>query len=196
MKGFGHWGGLIQYGNQPSHNHSSTQDMIARFMLLVTVSCLPFLGACGHRAEDQAAGLSEDANRDMAENRFEEAFQKLERAVDLRPGVADYHIGLGMAAARLGKMDVAAKEYASAESILAGEAEHDPERVDDHVLILALLGRPAEARHALSNGLVRFPDSRTIQQLDASRDSLLAVRESAEWREYAITNVESARRED
>jgi tetratricopeptide (TPR) repeat protein len=166
--------------------------MVARFMLLVTVSCLPFLGACGHGAGDQAARLSAEGYRDMAGNRFEDAFQKLERAVDLRPDVADYHIGLGMAAARLGKMDVAEKQYVSAEGILAREAEHDPERVDDQVFILALLGRPAEARHALSNGLVRFPDSRTIQQLDGSRDSLLAVRELPEWRQYAITNVEPA----
>jgi len=120
--------------------------MVDRLMLLVTVLCLAFLGACGHRAGDQAARLAADANWDMAEHKFQDAFQNMEQAADLGPDVTEYHVGLGMAAVRLGRTDVAAKQYGSAEGILAREAEHDPERVDDYAMVVALLGRTEEAR--------------------------------------------------
>jgi tetratricopeptide (TPR) repeat protein len=159
--------------------------MISRLMLLVAVFCLAFLGACGHRAGDQAARLAAEASRDMVDHRFENAFQKMERAADLRPDVAEYHVGLGMAAARLGIMDVAAKQYASAEGILARQAEHDPERVDDYAMVVALLGRTEEAKGILTEGLRRFPDSPNLQKAVSAPDAILTG-----TRQYSIRDVE------
>lgn len=161
--------------------------MIRRALTLVALPMLLILKGCGRDDADDALRLASEASFDLVEDRFDEAFQKLEHAVILRPDVAEYHTGLGIAAVRLGRLAVATQQYESAERILSREAEDDPERVDDHVLILALLGRAEEAKQALSNGLARFPDSQTLQRLDSAHGSLLAG-----FSEFAITKVEPA----
>lgn len=152
---------------------------------LLALAMILTLGGCGRGGFDEAARLASQASTDQAEGRFEEAFQKLEQAVILRPDVAEYHTGLGMVAVRLGAFDVAEEHYLSAEHLLAEQTQANPERIPDHVFCLALLGRPAEAMQVLTNGIARYPDLQNLQQLESSFDSLLAG-----VSEYAITNVE------
>jgi hypothetical protein len=121
---------------------------------------------------DPAARLSAEASWDMVEGRFDDALKKMQQAVAIRSDVAEYHVGCGMAAARLGKMKLAAEHYASAEAIFAPQAEKDPNGVLSHAFVAALMGSPEKATMILSTGIQRFPDSDLLKRVGASADSI------------------------
>jgi hypothetical protein len=78
-----------------------------------------------------------------------------------------------MAAVQLEKLEIAARHYLSAQAILSVQSQNDPERVDDHAMVVALLGRPEEAKRILKNGAQRFPDAEMLQKLAGAHLSFL-----------------------
>jgi Flp pilus assembly protein TadD len=146
---------------------------MSRPIIFLCLFSVGFFAGCAKPGSDQVAQLAAEASHDMIENRFEAAFYKLQEAAASRPDVAEYHVGAGMAAVRLGKLEVAARHYLAAEAILSVQSAGDPERVDDHAMVVALLGRPEEAKRILKDGAQRFPDAEMLQKLAESPGSFL-----------------------
>ncbi len=152
-----------------------------RPIIILWLCSVGFLAGCTNRTSDQAARLAADASHYMVERRFDDAFQKFEKAAALCPDVAEYHVGAGMAAVKIGELEVAARHYLAAEVILSVQSTRDPERVDDHAMVVALLGRPEEAKRILKDGVQRFPESEMLQKLAGAEVSFLE-----ELRQYSI----------
>lgn len=160
--------------------------MKSRPTILAAICCLPIVFGCANRASDEAAQIAAAGSRYMAAGQFSDAYSKFQQAAELRPEVAEYHVGAGMAAAKLGKKEEAAKQYGGAEQILARQAQHDPERVDDEAMVLVLLGRTADATGELKAGAKRFPNSRKLERLASDPASFIAG-----LRPYSVGSVES-----
>jgi tetratricopeptide (TPR) repeat protein len=186
--------GLVQpsaVGNgcaAPLHTHAqglrSTRRpsfTMSRPIIILWLCSVGFLAGCANRASDQAARLAAEASHDMVEHRFDDAFHKFEKAAALRPDVAEYHVGSGMAAVKIGELEVATTHYLAAEAILSVQSARDPERVDDHAMVVALLGRGEEAKRILKDGVQRFPDAEMLQKLAGAEVSFLD-----ELRQYSV----------
>jgi Flp pilus assembly protein TadD len=148
----------------------------------VVFGCLAItICGCNQPPADRAAELARTASHEMNAGKYSEAFEHLEEAVILKPKVADYHVGLGMAAIKLGNKDAANEHYVKARLILSREAETDPDRVDDYAMIMTLLAQPETARDIIRDGSKRFPDSETLKTLSASPERFVEA-----WTEFVI----------
>lgn len=161
--------------------------MKACVKILATICVLFSLVGCAQRTDERAARLAAEAAQRLNENRFEDAYQKMRQAADLRPDTAEYQVGLGMAAVKLRNKEAAAEAYAKAERILAREVRHDPDRIDDHATVLVLLGRIEDAKRILREGYERFPDSKTLRQIASDPAVFFAGLQP-----YSIENIEPA----
>ena len=132
--------------------------------LLVTAN------SCRKQDGTEAAQLASFGSVALQKGEWQQAYDLLARASALRPSVAEYHTGAGMAAVKLGRTDVAERHYDTAAQILAKQAMTDPERVDDYALLLGLLGRHEEATTVLKDGAERFPDAQMLEQLAKTPD--------------------------
>jgi hypothetical protein len=94
------------------------------------------------------------------------ALPRFEEALALAPGLARARLGAGLAAASMGR-EGAAKAVEHLSRVVAGEGpELDPEAHRDALMYLGLaqagLGRMAEAKEALAEAAVRFPEDSTV----------------------------------
>lgn len=139
--------------------------------VVIAVSAILTTTSCQKRHKAEAAQLAVSGSAALQKEEWQSAYDQFERAAVLRPSVPEYHTGAGMAAAKLGRFDVADRHYAAAEQILVPEARTDPERVDDLALLLALRGRHKEAAGALKDGSERFPAAKSLQILATQTNS-------------------------
>ena len=103
------------------------------------------------------------------------AYDKLSRACDLQPDATEYQMGAGMAAAKLGNRSAADKHFETAARHLSQRSLKDPEAVDDYALVLACLGRNAEAITVFKEGRKHFPNAPNLIQLDPELDEFLML---------------------
>lgn len=152
---------------------------------LTAICCLPILFGCARDPSYEAARLAAASYRDMAAGKFRDAWTSFQQAVDLRPDVVQYRVGAGKAAAKLGNEAEAAKQYSAAEQILARESQQPAQDVQDHAIVLVLLGRSAEATRVLKEGAERFPGDGNLRYLASHPASFIAG-----LREYSVGSVE------
>lgn len=132
-----------------------------------------------------AGKLASEGSFAMNDGDFEGAFQKMERASIVKPNVAEYHVGAGMAAIKLSKLNDAIRHYQSADQILSVQSASDPERVDDHALVLFLLERDQQALDVIQSGIKRFPESAMLKRLATNTNSFAEMAQ-----EFGIRNTE------
>ncbi|NLX24593.1 MAG: hypothetical protein GXY61_01340 [Lentisphaerae bacterium] len=144
-----------------------------------TISCIAILTAmlatansCRKQDDTEAAQLASFASVALQKGEWQQAYDQLVRASALRPSVAEYQTGAGMAAVKLGRMDVAETHYDTAAQILAKQAMDDPERFCDYALLLGLLGRYEEAITVLKDRPERFLDAQMLQPLAKEPDMI------------------------
>ena len=130
------------------------------------------LPACDHPEPGPAAGeQAAAASRALRSGDFAKAKEHARRALDRKPGVVEHRIALAMAEAALGNEARARRHYRKAEAAL-GRAE-GPDGVDDHAMVLALLGHPERAKRVLKQGAESFPDDKPLGSLAADADPFI-----------------------
>ncbi|MDX1681587.1 MAG: hypothetical protein R3336_00570, partial [Phycisphaeraceae bacterium] len=98
--------------------------MTCRFLTLLLLSLtLALTVGCAQDDADRATDLAAEAAQAQQAGNLVESFQKMQRAVELQPQVADYHISLGMNAMELGREEAAAESYAAAERLFAAKVD-------------------------------------------------------------------------
>ena len=148
--------------------------MTCRFLTLLLLSLtLALTVGCAQDDADRATDLAAEAAQAQQAGNLVESFQKMQRAVELQPQVADYHISLGMNAMELGREEAAAESYAAAERLFAAKVDKSPQHVANHAMTLVLLGRPEDARKAIAKGLERFPEAQDLRKLYEDRERLI-----------------------
>ena len=149
------------------------KKMKLRTISFAVLAAASLCGICACTDAKEAAKLASSASADLNAAQFSDALRKLERASELQPDVAEYHVGAGMAALKLDMSDLAERHLRSAERILATEATKDPDRVGDYAMVLAFLGRRGDANKAIRSGSERFPDADNLVKLGTDSDKIL-----------------------
>ena len=132
--------------------------------VLLVALCITVTG-CRDDSYDQAKGLATQAAWLMEEGKYSEALPLLQKASDLRPSCAEYHVGIAMVSIRLNDHQTARVSYQKALRIFEQQSQYDPERVDDHFMVLVSLNREDEAREVLRKARKRFKDSPSMRSL-------------------------------
>ena len=150
----------------------SSHDMKSISIIVIIALGLSLTG-CGPSPGELAA----EASRAMADGNPQQAVNLLQQAVEQRPDVAEFHVGLGMAYEQTGNQPAAESAYEQALILLKqqqAEPGHDEQDMLNTMFVLHLLGRDEEVRQRLQAARQQFPESRALsefrQMLDETDD--------------------------
>ena len=120
-----------------------------------------------------AQELAREASSAMQASNYAVAKELMLEAVSLRPDVVEYQVGVAMAALEQQEPETARAHWELALVLIAPQSDVDPEKVDDHVMILVALGREAEARSLIQDAYQKFSDSEAMQALYLNREEFI-----------------------
>lgn len=146
---------------------------IMKFRVVVLLALpLLFIG-CKPKPKDippmqrkEAALLVSEAQFAITTRDFARAEPLLDKATKLSPDTGDYWLNLGVARRRLGNKSGAKSAFDSALTAFQNAYKLDAKQSDallKQIYVLALLGRPEEARRTLEKARKTAPDDRSIQ---------------------------------
>ncbi len=136
----------------------------------------------------EAALLAAEAQTAITVRDWARAEGLLVKAAEAAPDTASYWTGLGAARVRLGNKAGAQTAYERALDAYTTEAKKDPKDPDPwlkRVTVLALLGRPADARELLAKAQTAFPGHRDVKAY-ADGKALDAMLADPEFRKNAL----------
>lgn len=141
-------------------------------MRLVPVSVILLLAVlvitgCKGDTEREAKALASRASALMNEGKYTKAIPLLEKASNMRPICAEYHVGLARSYVQVEDYTKARDRYERSLPILRQQALDDPERVDDLVMVLIGLNKDQEAAKILEEAVNRYQGNATLSMLSA-----------------------------
>jgi tetratricopeptide (TPR) repeat protein len=134
--------------------------------LLPAVSCRPRSKEITSLQRKQAEQLVSEAQFAVTLRDYVRAEDQLAKAVAVCPDMGDYWVSLGSVRVRLGQRAGAKAAYRSALAVFEDAVARNPkdgQSMLQQVSVLALLGRPDDARALLAKLRERLPDSRNIR---------------------------------
>lgn len=153
--------------------------MNERFSIVVVLSVLCVAG-CANRAplaNDRAQNLADRAAQAFLDEEYKKARSLSEEAVRLRPDFAEAWVLHGKSCVLEGDAASARESYERALRLHAQRYRmnsDDTSQLVQQVYILLLLGRDAEARALLAQGLEAHPADERLTLLSSGMDNLLA----------------------
>lgn len=164
-----------------------------RLLCTCTLFAALLVGAgCGKKEissidRKQAATYVSEAEFAVTLRDFARAEGLFVQATALCPDAGEYWIGLGSTRMRLGQRDGARTAYGQALKAFEAKAgkEKNAESALQQVYVLALLGRPEEARALLAKLSERYPDDRDVRMfIDEQR--LERIMSDRQFKELAL----------
>lgn len=155
---------------------------------LLLIGCKPKPMNISSVQRKEAATLVSEAQFAMTIRDFARAEPLLERATKLCPDTGDYWLNLGAARRRLDNKSGAKSAFESALKAYRDSYQIDPKQSDSalkQVYVLALLGRPDEARRTLEKLRKAAPDDRAIRGF-VERDELGNMLKDPSFKEVAL----------
>ena len=141
--------------------------------LLLICAALAFGAGCGKKASDisdlerkQAANLASEANFALTLRDYARAEPLFAQAAKLCPDTGEYWLNLGMVRVRQGNKSAAKDAYKGALTAYREAFEREPQNAEpllQEVYVLALLGRPDDAREAAEKALEQQPNDRSVR---------------------------------
>ena len=134
--------------------------------LLVTAGCKPKPKDISPLQRKEAANFVSEAQFALTLRDYARAEPLFEKAAKLCPDSGDYWVNLGVTRRRLGNKSGAKAAYESARSAYRDAYEIDAKQVESYlqeVYVLALLGKPDDARKLLETAQKKNPDNRVIR---------------------------------
>lgn len=141
-------------------------SLVVSVGLLLSAGCKPKAKEITSLARKEAATLASEAQFAVQVKDFTRAESLMAKAAELCPDSGKYWVDLGSARARLGKKDQAKTAYQSGlkayqDAAKADSADAAP--VMQQIYVLALLGKPDEARSVLDKAAKQFPQNPNVR---------------------------------
>lgn len=155
---------------------------------LLLVGCKPKPKEIPTVQRKEAATLVSEAQFAMTMRDFARAEPLLERAAKLCPDTGDYWLSLGAARRRQGNKSGAKAAFESGLQAFKDAYKIDATQSDallKQIYVLALLGRPDEARRTLEKARKNTPDDPAIRTF-AERNELDQLLQDASFKEVAL----------
>lgn len=177
-------------------SHGPIVIIFMKLISLVLVSVALLLGTgCGRKGKDitelerkEAANLVSEAQFALTLRDFARAEPLLARAAELCPDTGDYWLSLGVTRVRLGNKAGAKSAYEEALSVYRDRYDNDAKQTDavlQQVYVLALLGRPDDARQTLEKAHKKDPESRGLRMFVEDRQ-IDRILEDPAFKEVAL----------
>lgn len=155
---------------------------------LLLIGCKPKPKNIPPLQRKEAATLVSEAQFAMTMRDFARAEPLLEKAAKLCPDMGDYWLNLGAARRRQGNKSGAKSAFESALEAFRDAYKIDATQSDallKQIYVLALLGRPDEARRTLEKARKNAPDDAAIRTF-AERNELDHLLQDASFKEVAL----------
>ena len=146
-------------------------------VVVVSILCLAGCGDSGSQAADRAQVLAGQAAEAFHADDYVKARSLSQEAVTRKPDFAEAWLAHGMACAAMEDRAHARESYERALQLHAQRYRNDPDdanQLQQQVHVLFLLGRDAEARALLTQGLERHPEDRQLALFASDLETLLA----------------------
>ena len=146
-------------------------------VVVVGVLCLAGCGDAGPEVADRAQVLAGQAAEAFNAGDYSEARSLSREAVTRKPDSAEAWVEHGMACAAMQDGGCARDSYERALQLHAQQYRENPgdsNQLQQQVYVLLLLGRDAEARALLTQGLERHPEDRQLALFASDLEGLLA----------------------
>lgn len=147
-------------------------------IIIICILTVTFFGCTSEK--DLAQEYANSASQYLNEAKFDEARNMLLKASVLRPDVSSYHVGIAFASVKLRDYANAKERYEIALKLIQNESISDPQRVDDHLMLLVLLDREDEARKLLREKMKVYPEEQSLRMLYKNFDDF--VHGFSEWK--------------
>jgi Flp pilus assembly protein TadD len=168
---------------------------LSRVYLSLAVVALLSCGGCKSKPKEitslqrkEAALLVSEAQFAISLRDFARAEGEFAKAAALCPDDGDYWVSLGSMRVRLGQRDGAKTAYKNALAAFedaAGRDAKDAQLALQQVSVLALLGRPDDARALLAKLPARFPGNREVR-IFIEQKQLESMLADPKFREVAL----------
>ena len=145
-------------------------------VVVVSILCLAGCGDSGPEVADRAQVLAGQAAEAFNAGDYSEARSLSREAVTRKPDFAEAWVGHVMACAAMQDGGCALDSYERALQLHAQRYRENPDdanQLQQQVYVLLLLGRDAEARALLTQGLERHPEDRQLALFASDLETLL-----------------------